>query len=220
MVCESDTSMANNAGRVVSRNKGAFSPYMRIRDSKCYFAHFRGKHKCYLAHDNFYRLCGCMDYAQIANEDYTPSEYVVPEQANGAGWHKLSGVNCNRWCKDARKCDGTNWSYPDRTTEEGEACWQSKAGMNLYCDVNALKSIKGVYRLTELTDMLGDTCTTMDDRLSKKKAPMKRDVDNRCWVNPVSSNVEPACNLVSRATDYRYCPCSNGGLDQYWTGTD
>merc|ERR1719411_185196 len=88
-------------GRSISRNKSAWAPYMRT-DGKCFYAHFKGKHKCYVTRDNNYRLCGCVAYETIFGDSYTPNPAIREMNADGAGWHKVSDINCNNFCSYAK----------------------------------------------------------------------------------------------------------------------
>merc|ERR1711933_215646 len=73
-------------GRSISRNKSAWAPYMRD-DGKCFYAHFKGKHKCYVTRTQNYRLCGCVAYETLKGEDYTMNPAIKPMDESGAGWH-------------------------------------------------------------------------------------------------------------------------------------
>merc|ERR1711933_30285 len=84
-------------GKTISRNKSAWAPFMR-NDGKCFYAHFKGKHKCYVTRDNNYRLCGCETFEDLVGEPYVKNPSIF-EPVNGNGWHRVFDINCNNYCE-------------------------------------------------------------------------------------------------------------------------
>jgi len=169
--------------RTISRNKSAWAPFIRA-DGKCFYAHFKGKHKCYIPRSNNYRLCGCQSYSDAVGEDFAPNMNVV-EGDGSTGWHVVTDKNCNNHCES----------------------------LGLTCNASVLNGFKGAYDMRALENLLTDgaldMCDMWDDRLVKKKNPAYRDVDKRCYVNPVDANGDAACNLMSRSPDTRFCYCGD-----------
>jgi len=153
-------------------------------DGKCFYAHFKGKHKCYVTRTNNYRLCGCELYSDLFGEEYVPNPDIA-EGTDGQGWHMVSDKNCNNFCKD----------------------------LGLECNSGVLNNFKGALDMQALESLLTDgemgMCDMWDDRLQKKKNPSYRDTDKHCYVNYPTHNGDAACNLVSRDPDYRFCYCGD-----------
>jgi len=182
--CEGRCTNPDDAtNRSISRNKSAWAPYIR-NDGKCFYAHFKGKHKCYIPRSNNYRLCGCQSYNDAVGEDYEPNMNIV-EGDGSTGWHIVSDRNCNNHCDS----------------------------LGLTCNAAVLNEFKGAYDMRALEELLTDgalgMCDMWDDRLVKKKNPAYRDTDKRCYVNPVDANGDAACNLLSRSPDTRFCYCGD-----------
>jgi len=181
--CSDQTSADGSRPRSINRNKSAWAPYMRA-DGKCFYAHFRGKHKCFITRTNNYRLCGCEKYSDLFGRDYVKNPSIVPVATDGTGWHVVSDINCNNYCK----------------------------GLGLTCGEDEMNDFKGAYDMMELEKLLTDgamgMCAMYDDRLEKKKNPSFRDSDNHCYVNYPTHGGDAACNLVSRDPDYRFCYCN------------
>jgi len=172
--------------RIISRNKSAWSPFMR-NDGKCFYSHFRGKHKCYIRKWKNYRLCGCQTYEAKVGEPYVPNPDIHLPLESGEGWYKVADRNCNRFCDQ----------------EFGLACAR-----------DTMSRFRGVYDLMHLERLMNEQygdeleCYTYDDRLVKKKNPMYRDNDQKCWTTPIELTTDVNCNLMSRSPDYRFCYCA------------
>jgi len=173
-------------GRSVGKQKNAWAPYMtEAANPRCFYGHFRGKHKCYITRSNNYRLCGCQEYKELWNKDYVKNPNIV--KSSGRGWHMVADTNCDQFCG--------NLDPP------------------LECNEDVLNGFKGAYDMMELeklmTDGAMDMCDMWDDRLQKKKNPSFRDSDNHCYVNHPNNNGDAACNLKSRDPDFRFCYCGD-----------
>merc|ERR1711972_69658 len=179
--------------RSVGKNKSAWAPYMTASGNpRCFYAHFRGKHKCYVTRTQNYRLCGCQQYNELWDEEYVPNPNIAPKKADGTGWHMVSDLNCDQHCATLVSDENLD---------------------GLQCNEDVLNGFKGAYDMMELEKLLTNgamgMCDMYDDRLEKKKNPNFRDSDNHCYVNHPSNNGDAACNLRSRDPDYRFCYCGD-----------
>jgi len=182
---EGRCTLQNGNKRTINRNKSAWAPYMRT-DGKCFYAHFKGKHKCYVTRTQNYRLCGCQEYSDLFGEEYEKNPSIVPVDADtGRGWYQVSDKNCNNFCSN----------------------------LGLKCDEDVMDDFKGAYDMMELekldTDGAMDLCDMYDDRLEKKKNPNYRETDKHCYVNNPNHGGKASCNLKSRDDDFRWCYCND-----------
>jgi len=194
--------------KTFTKTKSSWGPFARFNNYKCFHVTTRGKHKCHFKTEKNWRLCGCAAYADM-NEGvpYADNEFITggATQADGTGWHTVSDVNCNKFCREAQYCDG-EWKVGECTGDEPM--------MAMTCNGDALTSIAGAYNMIALETLFREemgatwSCGSYDDRFTRTNHPNYRANDQNCWISPLGSNQSAGCHLKANSPGFKFCYCN------------
>lgn len=152
----------------------------------CLQAEYPKNHNCHGKSETTHRLCGCVAYDDKAGKAYTQNTAITPLlKSTHEGFYAV----------------------PSNT----QTCTQFCSKMDLTCDVTRLQSVKGVYDMAMLENVMSNTipdgCTTWDDSKASTLNPRYRSDTGTCYVNPLETKSTAACGGVLQEAGYRFCPC-------------